>query len=224
MSRYGIVGLALLLWACEAKETTDYEGVWQITLIETENRKQVPVAYWIEKTGENFSWGDGDFPLDSGRWVWNEDRTVLLLESANGREHDTEWNVSWQQDTLLLNGTPNKSSSHKRVMWAVKVKERPLHFRDKIIGKWRYDEVMLDSVALPPRDDAWISFSKNQVWYTAGDTGVWEVNPFAPILTVADKRGKPINEWFLIVGQDSMRLVGTSTFEQDNVEAKLTRF
>lgn len=214
--------ISIIFSACQEKEIINYEGTWQIITIKTKKRQQNPVAYWITTTDSSFAWGDGNIPLDSGKWLVNESE-VLLLESSSGKERDTEWQLSFRGDTLLMQGTANKSNSYKRYMEAIRVSERPLHFRDKVIGKWQYDEILLDSVPLPKKENSWIEFRKNSVWYSQSDSGIWSMNAYAPILDINDKKGQPINEWFVIVNQDSMRLMGTATLEQDNLEAKLLK-
>jgi hypothetical protein len=213
---------SIVFFACQQEEKNNYEGIWQIITIKSKKGQQNPVAYWITSQDSSFIWGDGNFPLDSGRWFVNKS-DVLLLESTNGKERDTEWQLSFRNDTLVMEGTDKKSNSYKRYMEAIKVQERPLHFRDQIIGKWQYDEILLDSVPFPKRDNSWIEFRKNSAWYSQSDSGVWSMNPYAPILDINDRRGQPLNEWFVIVSQDSMRLMGTETLKQNNLEAKLSR-
>lgn len=213
---------SIIFFSCQKEKIKNYEGIWQLIAIKSENRQQRPVAFWLEHQGDSFIWGDGNFASDSGKWIMTE-TDIVLLESQNGKERDSEWQLSFRNDTLIMNGTTTKSNSYKRYMEAVRVDKRPLHFRDKIVGKWEYDEILVDSVALPKRENAWIEFRKNSVWYSQSDSGVWSMNAYAPILDINDKTGQPLNEWFVIVQQDSMRLLGTETLKQDNLEAKLLK-
>jgi hypothetical protein len=214
--------LSIIFFSCQKEEVKNYDGIWQIITIKSENRQQKPVAFWLENNGETFIWGDGNFVSDSGKWIIDE-TDILLLESQNGKERDSEWQLSFRNDTLIMEGTANKSNSYKRYMEAVKIEKRPLHFRDEIIGKWAYDEILMDSIPLPKQENTWIEFRDNRVWYSPTDSGVWAMNAYAPILDINDRQGQPLNEWFVIVQQDSMRLIGTGTLEQDNLEAKLLK-
>lgn len=224
MLKKGLYALLFLILfcACQEEAVKNYNGIWRIITVKSENRQQKPVAYWIENQGDTFIWGDGNFASDSGKWIIDE-TDILLLESQNGKERDSEWQISFKNDTLVMEGTANKSNSYKRYMEAVKVDKRPLHFRDKIVGKWVYEEVLMDSIALPKQENAWIEFRSNSIWYSQVDSGVWSMNAYAPILDINDQQGQPLNEWFAIMNQDSMRLIGTGTLKQDNLEARLLK-
>ncbi len=217
-----VILLSTILLSCQKGKVEIHDGVWQIIIVKSENRNQKPVAFWIEYQDSNFVRGDGSYALDSGKWFIDE-TDILLLESDNGKERDTEWQLSFRNDTLVMEGTPTKSNSYKHSMEAIKVDKRPLHFRDQVIGKWAYDEILVDSIALPKLDNSWIEFSKNGVWHSQADSGVWAMNAYAPILDINDREGQPLNEWFVVVTQDSMRLMSTGELQQEGLEAKLLK-
>ena len=111
-------------------------------------------------------------------------------------------------------------------MEAVRTKQRPQHFRDRVVGVWRFEEVSIDSVPEPKIEDAFIEFSENGKWYASGDSGVWDMNPYAPILNVNAITGQPLNEWLILFENnknDKMNWIGTSTLGQDKYQVKLSR-
>ncbi len=226
MSKYLLlffVAISLFFAACQEEQAPKYEGLWQIFMVKVENNQQNPVAFWLEIEGERFRWGDGDFVVDSGKWVLDEAEVIALLNSDSGTEEDTEWALSFRNDTLVMKGTENKSSSHNRYMEAVRIQQRPIHFRDQVLGQWRFEEVQVDSVPQPKIENAFIEFNENGKWYAEADSGVWIMNPYAPVLKVNSITGQPLNEWLAIFTGDTMRWIGTSTLQQDKVHVILTK-
>jgi|GEM_PF-6336983 hypothetical protein len=213
--------------ACQHEADTNIlDGTWQIFRTQTEKNKQNPVAYWLSIDNNRFQWGDGDFIIDSGEWVLDEAEMIVLLDSDNGTENDTEWTLNLREDTLTLEGTENKTNSYQKYMEAVKTKKRPQHFRDRVIGNWKFEEVSIDSVLQPKIDDAFIEFNINGKWYASGDSGIWDMNSYVPILSVNAITGQPINEWLILFERNKtnqMNWIGTSSLGQDKYQVKLSR-
>jgi hypothetical protein len=213
--------------ACQQEADTNIlDGTWQIFRTQTEKNKQNPVAYWLSIDNNRFQWGDGDFIIDSGEWVLDEAEMIVLLDSDNGTENDTEWTLNLREDTLTLEGTENKTNSYQKYMEAVKTKKRPQHFRDRVIGNWKFEEVSIDSVLQPKIDDAFIEFNINGKWYASGDSGIWDMNSYVPILSVNAITGQPINEWLILFERNKtnqMNWIGTSSLGQDKYQVKLSR-
>lgn len=222
-----IILSTLFMAACQQKvDNNALNGTWQIFTTKAENKQQNPVAYWLSIDNDRFQWGDGDYIIDSGAWILDEAEMIVLLDSDNGTENDTEWILNFRKDTLTLEGTENKTNSYQKYMEAVKTKKRPQHFRDKVVGTWKFDEVSIDSVPEPKIDNAFIEFNQNGKWYAQGDSGVWDMNNYAPILNVNAINGKELNEWLVVFDAnktDKMNWIGTSTLGQDKYQVKLSR-
>ena len=214
----------IFMVACQKKMDKDeLNRTWKIFTIKNEQQQQKPVAYWLNIDDNRFQWGDGDFVIDSGAWVLDEAKMIVLLDSDNGAADDSEWILNFRNDTLTFEGTENKSNSYKRYMEAVVTETRPLHFRDKVVGNWKFEEVTVDSIVQPKNEEAFIEFSKNGKWYAQGDSGVWLMNPYAPILKVNAINGQPLNEWIIIFKEDKMNWIGTNSLGQDKYRVKLSK-
>jgi hypothetical protein len=222
-----IVLSTLFMAACQQKVDIDnLDGTWQIFTTKTETKQKNPVAYWLNIDNNRFQWGDGDFIIDSGAWVLDEIEMIVLLDSDSGTENDTEWILNFRNDTLTLEGTENKTNSHQQYMEAVRTKKRPQHFRDRVVGTWKFEEVSIDSIPEPKIEDEFIEFNQNGKWYASGDSGVWDMNPYAPILNVNAITGQELNEWLIVFENnktDKMNWIGTSTLGQDRYLVKLSR-
>lgn len=222
-----IIAAMFFVVACQQKvDEKALDGTWQIFTTKAETKQQNPVAYWLSIDGARFQWGDGDYIIDSGAWVLDEASMIVLLDSDNGTENDTEWQLDFRNDTLTLEGTANKTNSYQKYMEAVRTKKRPQHFRDRVVGVWKFDEVSIDSVPEPKIEDAFIEFRENGKWYASGDSGVWDMNPYAPILNVNAITGQPLNEWLILFEknkENKMNWIGTSTLGQDKYQVKLSR-
>lgn len=220
-----LIMLAILFMAaCQKKiDKNSLNGTWQIFTIKAEKQQQNPVAYWLNIEDNRFQWGDGSFVIDSGAWVLDEAEMIVLLDSDSGTEDDSEWILNFRNDTLTLEGTENKTNSYKRYMEAVAIKNRPLHFRDRVIGNWKFEEVAIDSIIQPKNEEAVIEFNENGKWYAQGDSGVWLMNPYAPILKVNAITGQPLNEWLVLFKEEKMNWIGTTGLGQDKYTVKLSR-